>query len=132
MNGRRAKQRRRAGALAHTKPVTPEQAMQAWDGRAAENMGTIVGWCASEADLTDAREALHDALIKLMGDQRTGSVFWVWREGQHAHELLNQVAVDERSQEILDHYRRVRAHLREYGGFVVIAMAPGNPKAAAS
>lgn len=30
-------------------------------------------------------------------------------------------------QAVLDSYRRVRAHLREYGGWVVVAMAEGEP-----
>lgn len=88
-----------------------------------------VGWCSGVDDLDEARAKLHDSLIAMMGDQRSGPVEWRWWEGQAAHRNLDRLAAAAASadQPIRDHYRRVRAHLREWGGIVVVAMAPGDP-----
>lgn len=87
----------------------------------------LVGWCAAEEDLPDARQGTHDALLKVMGDRRTGGVTWRHYTGDQANEVLDRLVVDEKRPELSDHYRRLRALLREYGGWLVVATAPGRP-----
>lgn len=90
-----------------------------------ENVGILIGWCATEDDLAETRQGTHDALIKLMGDRRTGGVSWRQLTGDDAREALSMLTRGEMRPELLDHYRHLRAFLREYGGWLVIATAPG-------
>lgn len=93
--------------------------------------GVMVGWCKTEAELDEARRLLHDGVIDMMGARRRGAVTWRWETGDDADQLLAKLVQGTATgdQAILSHYRRVRAHLREYGGIVVVAMAPGVPPA---
>lgn len=96
--------------------VPHEETQIGWDGQHYEDVATLVGWCADEEHLTEARGATHDALIDLMGDRRRGAVGWKWKTGQEARDLLNEFTTNETSQPLLDHYRHLRGMLREYGG----------------
>lgn len=130
-SGRRAKANRRQARLvghpAHMRMVPHEETQRGWDGQHYEDVATLVGWCADEEHLTEARGATHDALIDLMGDRRRGAVGWKWKTGQEARDLLNEFTTNETSQPLLDHYRHLRGMLREYGGWIVVAYAPGVP-----
>lgn len=86
--------------------------------------GTTAAWCADADDLEDAKRRTHDGLLGMMGDQRTGGVQWIIREGDAARALLGQLwqGADE---ELSTYYRQLRGHLREYGGYLVVAIAPG-------
>ena len=86
--------------------------------------GTVAAWCLDESDLPAARQQSHDTLIALMGDQRTGGVQWLQRTGDDATQLLGQLFEDATG-EASDYYRRIGGHLREYGGWLVVAIAPG-------
>lgn len=90
-----------------------------------EHCGVLFGWCATKDDLPDARRQTHDLLIKLMGARRTGPVSWVWWTGDEAHQALDRAAEGELRTEHLANYRQLRAHLREWGGYIVLATAPG-------
>lgn len=85
------------------------------------------GWFGTLADLEKAKRQSHDILVEMMGDRRSGPVHWRWWEsGDGADEAL-RVLSEAAAPHELDHYRRVRAHLREYGGFVIVALAKGQP-----
>lgn len=89
-------------------------------------VGVLIGWAHTEADLPEARQATHDQLISLMGAGRTGGVTWRQATGTDALSMLAAAAVDTPiDSELFDHYRRLRAMLREYGGWLVLASAPG-------
>ena len=92
--------------------------------RAADRIGVVAGWCETEADLLECRQATHDTLIQMMGALRVGGVTWRQVTGQDAYDTLDLLSKDA-SRELLDYYRSVRAHLRERGGWVVVATAPG-------
>lgn len=81
---------------------------------------------ATEADLPEARQRTHDALIGLMGDGRTGPIEWRQAKGAAATAILDIAARDPVTPELADYYRRVRAMVRENGGWLVMALAPGN------
>jgi hypothetical protein len=91
-SGRRAKaQRRQASLVGHPDHMSHSDAPlgQEWDGGISEDIGTQPAWCASEADLQEARRATHDSLIAQMGAQRTGSVRGRQATGEKAVELLD-------------------------------------------
>lgn len=91
--------------------------------------GTQPGWFATLDDLEEAKKLSHDLLIASMGDRRTGGVQWRYWTGDDATRVLRDYTTtggpwkaDE-----WDILRRIRAHLREYGGYLIIAMAEGTP-----
>lgn len=86
---------------------------------------TIAGWFQSLDDLKEAKRLSHDNVVDALGDRRTGPVQWRYATGPDAHRLLDQVAAGPKSDELGDHYRRLRAHLREWGGYIIVAMARG-------
>jgi len=89
-------------------------------------IGVQLGWCATKADLEQAKRETHDVLIAQMGSQRVGGVSWMIATGEGALKILNDAWPDaDEAQEHHDYYRRIGAHLREYGGFLVVATAPG-------
>lgn len=90
--------------------VPHEETQIGWDGQHYEDVATLVGWCADEEHLTEARGATHDALIDLMGDRRRGAVGWKWKTGQEARDLLNEFTTN---------FRHLRGMLREYGGYAL-------------
>lgn len=111
----RARHRREARAAARPQQFVPDA-----------DYATVPAWCATEDDLPDTRQATHDTLIALMGDKRTGGVKWLWWTGAEAERalgIMRQGAVGEHA----DNYRRCAGHLREYGGYLVVAMAQGSP-----
>lgn len=87
--------------------------------------GIVTGWCQDEDALPETRRDTHDRLVKLMGDQRTGGVQWQWWEGDAATETLEGMKIDTTDPSLSDMYRRISGLLRERGGLLVIAMAPG-------
>lgn len=90
--------------------------------------GVIPAWCAHDA-IDEAKQRTHDTLIQLMGPTRAGAVHWrISSTIADAHEMLD-VLVPDSAPEFLDVIRQIRGHLREYGGHVVIALAPGHPPA---
>jgi hypothetical protein len=91
---------------------------------ADEHIVIVVGWCLTEDDLAEVRKGIHDALIKLMGDRRTGGVSWRQYTGSDATEVLVRLK-EGAGRDELEHYRRCSALLREYGGWLVAASAPG-------
>ena len=86
--------------------------------------GTVAAWCLAESDLPDARASTHDTLLKIMGDERTGGVQWLQWTGDEAWAALREIR-EGATGEHADYYRRISGHLREYGGWLVLAMAPG-------
>ena len=93
----------------------------------AQHHGVMVAWAASEADLPEARQQTHDRLIATMGDQRRGGVTWRQTTGDQAVETMAMLT-EGATCELADYYRRIRAMLREHGGWVVVASAPGEPR----
>jgi hypothetical protein len=88
------------------------------------NYGVVAGWCATDADLPEARKDTHDQLIALMGDNRAGPVQWQWWEGRDATETLEAMKADTTDFELSELYRRMSGLLREQGGILLVAMAP--------
>ena len=92
--------------------------------------GVQPGWFQSLDDLDHAKQSSHDALIATMGDRRTGGVQWRWWTGQEAHQVLAMLRTDKlevEDEHTANTYRRIAAHLREYGGYLIVAMAEGTP-----
>lgn len=89
--------------------------------------GFVVGWCDADEgpDYETALKGTHDALIKLMGTERVGGVGWQVVGLPQANDVLDTLTEGTETQELLDHYRHLRALLREHGGYLVIARAPG-------
>lgn len=83
---------------------------------------TLVAWCAAKSDLAEARRQTHDTLIAMLGDRRRGGVRWQQHTGADAVRALG-IMREGATGELADHYRRVAGHLREYGGWLVVAMA---------
>jgi len=90
-----------------------------------QNWAIVAGWCAGEEELEKAKKLSHDAVIEQLGDRRTGGVQWNITWGLEATERLNMLTRDTSDEIALSHYRRLRALIREHGGGIVIAMAPG-------
>jgi hypothetical protein len=89
-------------------------------------VGVLVGWCATADDIPAARAGTHDALIALMGNQRSGPVTWLELTGSRAHEFLDRaLAEPDNAPEIDRHYRHLRTLLADHDGWLVIAAAPG-------
>lgn len=111
---------RRAEMRRHRRAVLRSQ-RHPWPADAI--VAVLAAWAATEADLPECRKRAHDQLIELMGDHPRGPVRWTWHTGDEAHLVLDQMVRTETSAALLDHYRRLRAHLREWGGYLVLAMA---------
>lgn len=89
-------------------------------------VGVQLAWCATEDDLPEARQRSHNALIATMGANRTGGVKWSQLQTEAGKDFLANIIGDEgNSAELNDYYRRLMAHLREYGGWLVVAQAEG-------
>lgn len=86
--------------------------------------GVQVGWFKTLADLPEARRSTHDSLVKSMGAMRTGPVQWRWATGKEAHDLLDSIT-ENADEAAANYYRQVRAHLREWDGYVIVAAAEG-------
>lgn len=90
-----------------------------------QGVAIVAAWCQGDDDLPEARQQTHDKLCALMGDTRTSGVQWLWYRDEHATEALDRLQLEDDPPELSDYYRRIRAHLREYGGYLVVAMAEG-------
>lgn len=92
-----------------------------------QDYGVQPGWCATLDDLEDAKSASHDLLIASMGARRTGPVEWRWWTGDEARRRLSTLweGWENPTAYEADVLRRIGAHLREYGGYLIIAMAKG-------
>lgn len=86
-------------------------------------------WCdGTPGAIAEAKQTAHDYVVAALGDRRTGAVRWLVPETVEAsHELLDRLLDADSPQEWSDLIRRIRAHLREYGGVALVAMAPGRP-----
>lgn len=91
--------------------------------------GVQPGWFADLDALEEAKRGTHDLLIASMGDRRTGGVQWRWWTGEEATVQLTMLRggwmnLTDYESDVL---RRIAAHLREYGGYFIIAFAEGTP-----
>lgn len=91
---------------------------------------TKLAWARSAEDVDVAKQRLHDRLIAEMGDQRIGPVSWQVAEGATALAVLRIITDAEKrscTKAELDEYGKVETLLRDEGGHLVIASAPGIP-----
>lgn len=93
----------------------------------------MFGHCMDETDVETLKQTLHDNLIRMMGDRRTGGVSWIVARDDDARDLLRMlretpdVTEGGHSTDWNEYVRRCSARLREYGGIIVAAMADGSP-----
>lgn len=90
-------------------------------------IGIVAGWCATAADLDEARQATHDILIELQGDRRRGPVTWrIFGQRLDALEVLARMRrLAGNSPALDDHYAALAELIGTHGGILVIAIAPG-------
>lgn len=91
-----------------------------------EHIAVLCGWSDVE-HVEEAKRKTHDTLIRMLGDNRTGSVSW-----RLIDDVPAALAQLERMREGADEphmelYDRLEALLREHGDVLVIATAPGRP-----
>lgn len=114
----RAEQRRHARALRKGRSAKSQ-------GHEYEDVGLVAGWCDdTDAALEESKKRSHDILIELMGDKRRGGVTWRIFSGDAATQTLATL-FEGASLEESNHYRRIGGLLREFGGRLIIATAPG-------
>lgn len=92
----------------------------------------MLAWCDGTPDaLDECMRTSHDKLIAMMGDLRTGGVRWQVSENvDHARTMCDLYVEGlgaSMSEELGNYVRQIRGKLREYGGTVVMTMAPGRP-----
>jgi hypothetical protein len=88
----------------------------------------VAAWCAGEDDIVEANKATHDALIRMLGARRRGGTTWrVYVGGDALRVLGMMLGAPGNSTELANYYRRIRALLREQGGYLVVASAPAVP-----
>lgn len=107
MNGRRAKQlrRERHGPNLHR-------------FNSAHDTALTWAWASTEPGAVDeAKQATHDRLIAQLGARRRSGVAWDVLEGEAAKAQLRHLHSHS------DQWRQGMAKLREFGGFLVVAMA---------
>lgn len=91
-----------------------------------EEWGVQAGWCASDDELEEAKKQTHDRLISQLGARRRGGVRWIVLEGMPTRRKAGELMIGIAPDSLHGHYyRRIQGLLREYGGLLVIAMAPG-------
>jgi hypothetical protein len=81
-------------------------------------------------EIENLKKILHDRLIEMMGDRRRSGVRWVVTEGDDARDFLTALGKDNLAGTGVawnDYVRQLRARLREYGGWIVGAVAEGEP-----
>lgn len=86
---------------------------------------TSVGWAADEAALPEARQVTHDGLLRLLGGAKRGVVTWRQYTGEEADRALSQMK-ENADLDRFEYYRRISGKLREFGGYLVVAMAPAD------
>lgn len=90
------------------------------------DIGVQPGWYRSIEDRAEAQRSTHDSLIEQMGPARRGPVHWMHFDGiDEARPVLEAFVVGETDQHALDYIRQIRAHFREWGGYLVVAYARG-------
>lgn len=93
--------------------------------------GIVVGWAGGEPEtIEQCKQQTHDAVIDIMGEQRTGGVEWrIIADVDDANHVLDQLVAGDGMEPLLDelfnYYRSLRGMLREHGGVLIMAMAPG-------
>lgn len=114
-------ERRRAARAEHQRP----RMLHGWAGwENGDDVAVLAGWCEDEpATVDDAKQQLHDQVIARLGDSRTGGVRWKIGEPGDGT-LVEQLMAGNTDAGLSDHYRRILGLLREYGGRVIVAMAP--------
>lgn len=124
-NGRRHR-RERGKALAIVGDLQRSMAADITSKLGGE-YGMVAGWCAGTGELDAAKQATHDAVIEMLGDRRLGGVTWRIFDGpDECNGALDQLQARAAQGPEADHYRRLRAMVREYGGFIVMAFALGD------
>lgn len=93
-----------------------------------ELSGVQPAWCLDETDLDEARRLTHDGLVGAMGRMRTGPVSWRWYKGADANAAISSL-MEDTDENMRTYLRAIRGKLREYGGLLVLATAPGDPEA---
>lgn len=92
-----------------------------------EQIAAITGWCDGPEKLEECKKQTHDAVISMLGDRRSGGVSWkIVDVVDSALELLEKMR-DGASEAHLEVYDHCAGLLREHGGILVIATAPGRP-----
>ena len=93
-----------------------------------DEVAVQICWCSLER-IDDAKAQTHDMVVERLGDRRTGAVSWIVAQSvDDAHRIVDDLvdpAHGPMSEGEANYYRQVRAHLREWGGTVVVAVAPG-------
>lgn len=84
----------------------------------------VVAWAADDEALGEARTQTHDALLKQLGDRRRGGVRWGQWSGDEATEQLGRLQAEAYAAEVQQYLGAIGGHLREHGGWLVIATAP--------
>lgn len=87
--------------------------------------GVQPGWFHTMADLEEAKKSSHDMLIASMGDRRIGPVHWRWWTGVDAFQRLNDLRSGETDAYAIHVYNQIGRHLRQHGGYLIIALAEG-------
>lgn len=107
--------RRSRGHRGPLAPRQPKETTWAW----------VAAWAADEAALPEARTGTHDNLIALLGARRRGGVRWGQWTGAEAVAQLGQLQGEAYAPAVANYLRAIGGHLREYGGWLVVATAPG-------
>ena len=90
----------------------------------------VLAWCAIDPDsVEETKRTTHDAIVHLMGDRRSGPVQWRVLDPDEGNLALDAMienpGVDPLTDELFNYYRQLRGCLREHGGFLIVASAPG-------
>lgn len=93
----------------------------------SDDFGCVAAWAAGDDVVDETRKRTHDTLVTLMGAARCGPVAWQHHAAgtTSCDAALASLFLGAPSQEHSDSYRRIQGLLREEGGYLVIAMAPG-------
>lgn len=121
----RAEQRRQARAERrhnHGRNPMPPPTGSAHHG---DGVACVTGWCADDDALPELRQKTHDTVISLLGANRRSGVRWHQYQDQAAYDHLEAMTVGCTDTALLELYRTCRGYLREYGGWIVTAMADG-------
>lgn len=85
----------------------------------------IPAWAGDEKALEEAKQETHDFLIETLGHARRSGVSWgIYEAGERAEKAMGEL-FERADPAMADVLRRIRGHLREYGGWLVVGMADG-------